>query len=137
MNREDFNELTYGDETIVEKIIRLRNEGYTVRFPEPNEVFIDLDSHDAHTNFYACLRNVQQLFKCRITYERASKSGISHSHIIVTFERELTPLERILLQALLGSDQMRELLALRDIWEGREKYASIFFEKEYKRDNDN
>jgi hypothetical protein len=54
-----------------------------------------------------------------------------HAHVVVTLERPVRDMrERIMLQALLGSDPMRELLSWRRLEDGADEDAiSLFFER--------
>lgn len=86
--------------------------------PKANELFIDLDSDDAWETFKA---NYNLLHKLRLDgkgtpvsyYTSApSRSKPEGRHVTVTCKRDLTPIERIAYQAVLGSDLRRELYSL-------------------------
>jgi hypothetical protein len=51
-----------------------------------------------------------------------------NQHFTVTLKRNITPIERIALQAVLGSDPRREAHSLRR-WLAGEKNPTLFFEK--------
>lgn len=53
-------------------------------------------------------------------------SASGNTHIMLTCSREFTPCERVALQAILGSDPMRELLNLRRVWCGAEDTIALF-----------
>lgn len=111
-------------EDAVEKAKRL---GLKLVLPEPDEVFVDLDSDAELTVFQGRLGLLQQLYpSASATYTRSVNN---HHHAYVTIP-ELAPIgdhERIAIQAALGSDPFREMLA---IYHGRAgyKYTSCFFE---------
>lgn len=84
-----------------------------VILPQPNELFLDLDSA-AHWAAYAfnlpkfALHIAGQLNE-KVT---ASKSGDENRrHVVLTLDKDVTPLERIMFQLMLGSDSKRELLS--------------------------
>lgn len=56
----------------------------------------------------------------------AWRSSSGNTHIMIAFAREFTLLERIALQAILGSDPMRELLNLRRCWCEAEDPIALF-----------
>lgn len=53
-------------------------------------------------------------------------SASGNTHIMLTLSREFTSHERIAIQAMLGSDPMRELLNLRRVWCGAEDPIALF-----------
>lgn len=97
--------------------------------PQPNELFVDLDVQ-------ADLRVLEHLLKVLehngveavITRNTPSRTA-GHAHVVVRVDRVLTPLERIALQACLGSDRKRELLALLRVWAGVSYAPTVFFEE--------
>lgn len=56
----------------------------------------------------------------------AWSSSSDNTHIMLTCTREFTPCERIAIQAILGSDPMREMLNLRRVWCGAEEPIALF-----------
>lgn len=56
----------------------------------------------------------------------AWESTSGNTHIMLTLSRDLTLHERIAIQAMLGSDPMRELLNLRRVWCGAEDPIALF-----------
>lgn len=102
--------------------------------PKANELFIDLDSDDAWETFKA---NYNLLHKLRLDgkgtpvsyYTSApSRSKPEGRHVTVTCKRDLTPIERIAYQAVLGSDLRRELYSLWRIENG-DAIPTLFYEK--------
>ena len=113
-------------EDAVEKAARL---GMDLVIPKPDEIFVDLDCEDAR-----CIFESRLVIFCKlwdgVSYCITPSSSPGHYHAIVTVP-ELAPLsdhERIALQAALGSDCFREMLA---IFHGRAgyQYTLVFFEK--------
>ncbi len=78
--------------------------------PTPYQLFIDIDSAAAFKVFKEQFELLNEMLLA--TFEsKPSKSGGEHRHVIVTMPHKVTPLERIALQAMLGSDLKRELLS--------------------------
>lgn len=107
-----------------------KSKGLVLRSPAPNELFIDIDS-DAALREHARLMKAAPKGLVTSSYITPSPSGKSgHFHVVVTLSREVSSTERVMLQALFGSDLMRELLSWRRIQDGAEDNAvSLFFEK--------
>jgi hypothetical protein len=88
--------------------------GLVVRYPEPNELFVDIDSE-------AELRRFNDLFDIFLEHRdpdalhvaTPSPSGKpGRYHVVVRLSKPVADQrERIILQALLGSDTKRELIA--------------------------
>lgn len=110
-------------------------KGCTIRVAKPTELFLDLDSVEAK-------RRAEELVdlaveKSLIPFEsvewlRSSTEG--HFHAVVTLKEPMPIRERVLWQALLGSDQKRELLAQVDI--DYREYVSVLFRPLPAEDND-
>ena len=98
--------------------------------PSSSEVFVDIDSVEEFEEFTIRWKLAEKLWPKAGYRFTESSSGIGHYHIYVTIP-ELDPIdnfERIAVQAALGSDPFRELLA---VYHGRAGYVhtSVFFEK--------
>ena len=102
--------------------------------PTQSQVFVDIDSEEALETFQ---RQFELLltFAFRLDLDVDKMAQITpsqtpgHYHVVVECSRALTAQERIMLQALLGSDLKRELLGLKQIAFGLDEDASVFFEK--------
>lgn len=100
-----------------------------VVLPGPREVFVDLDTAaDLDIMDWGVRLLNREGYPCAVTDIHASKSGMPHRHATVTFERDLSPVERIGLQACLGSDRKREILSLLRVWSGTKRPPTCFFE---------
>ena len=79
-----------------------------IRIPKADELFIDIDNEQGYrvfTHLVALLPTVD-------SWEgKPSKSGLPHRHIVVKLKTQVSNLERIALQAILGSDRKHELLS--------------------------
>jgi hypothetical protein len=103
-------------------------KGCVIVLPGVREAFVDIDSLDAYAVFDKHAVKLAEVLP--FTYvRRPSPSGRDgHFHVTCTFERDLTPVERITIQAVLGSDLMRELLSFRRYVTG-DAAPTLFFEK--------
>ncbi len=103
-------------------------KGLVVVYPEPNELFIDIDSAE---DFAVFAKNVLVLGDLVVSHKSASSpSGKpGRLHVTVTLSRPVaSSIERIALQAALGSDRLHETLSLRIALAGGE-HPTVFFEK--------
>lgn len=116
--------------TYKQSIDKAAAAGLNVVIPAPNELFIDIDSDEAFDKF---------LYNRGLMYEHApgfiekviaapSKSGFPKRHVTVTLDRNITDVERIGLQAILGSDTKRETLSYLSCMHGH-IHPTLFFEK--------
>jgi hypothetical protein len=94
--------------------------GLKVIFPKDNELFIDIDSKEGMVIFEKNFLLLHKFIPSSYT-KIPSQSGGDHCHIIVDMSEGIKDESvRALLQACLGSDPTRELLA----------YARIFYSME-------
>lgn len=110
-------------ENAVDKAERL---GMALVIPGDDELFVDLDSKGALDLFDS---RFKQFIKVCPTARRqftTSKSGNWHVYVTVPGSK-FTMEQRIALQAALGSDPLREMIAVFHHAEGYE-YPSVFFE---------
>lgn len=108
-------------------LARAEEEGYEIVYPKDDELLIDLDSKEQHDKFYRDLSLLQSYFVAYVTKDAPSKTP-GHRHVTVKVDRPLTILERIALQAALGSDNRREIHSLIDHFNGLDR-PSLFFER--------
>lgn len=99
-----------------------------VVYPKPNQLFLDIDDDEALAKF----DKVSSLLAAKYGggYHHTitpSRSGGTHRHVTITLEKDVTPMERITLQAILGSDPLRELLSLDRLKAGCPN-PTLFFE---------
>lgn len=106
-----------------------RENGLWVVLPKAAELQIDIDSNAAFTTFEDNYEMARELGLGVKGYSvRPSKSGGERRHATVTMYAPLeSPLQRIALQALLGSDLKRELFSYARLQEG-EAIPTLFFE---------
>ncbi len=84
--------------------------GKVVVYPNRYQLFVDIDSDTDHMRFNDLVAILEQ--SERITHFAFPSKTPGHCHIIVTLDREISPWERVALQAAMGSDRKRELLAI-------------------------
>ena len=106
-----------------------RKLGRKVVLPGPRDLFVDIDTEADYLWLKAQLNTLAALpFGIRIMRELPSKSGLPRRHVYLKTTRVLTPVERIALQACLGSDRKRELLSMMRVYLETKRPATIFFE---------
>lgn len=93
--------------------------GCEVRYPTPSQLFVDIDNEQSWAMFQMVWGKLRRhLFslsscKCFPGYTVSpSKSGGDRRHVVVEMGMELSEEVRIGLQAVLGSDPMREMISL-------------------------
>lgn len=97
----------------------------TVRYPAENELFLDIDTDEDYKILIHNADVLGNLVSGILT--TISKSGLPHRHVVVTLSTHVTQLERILLQACLGSDRKHELLSYLAALDGNAQ-PTVFFE---------
>ena len=98
-----------------------------VLFPKDNQLFLDIDNNEDRNVFNRNRELVDEVYGIVDVQERSSRSK-GHVHLIVNLRVSVTPLGRIALQAILGSDRRREAHSLRRLEDG-EARPTLFFEK--------
>jgi hypothetical protein len=109
--------------------MQAESNGNVVVLPRPHELFIDIDNDANEHTFHVNLTKIADYVGISGWDWAPSKSGEpERKHITVQLNRDVTPLERILLQAVLGSDLRRELLSYCR-WTMDDPNPTLFFEK--------
>ena len=96
-------------------------------YPEDRDLFIDIDD-DASLNTYLEMGRVLHENGFYFTETKRTRSAGGNTHIYAKFTKQLTDLERVLLQACLGSDRKRELLSFLRIVLRLDRAPTVFFE---------
>lgn len=103
--------------------------GLVVVTPGPRQLFVDIDS-DADNAYLE--KQIARLISNGVTIvatgDTPSKSGLPKRHVTLEVDHDLTDIERIALQACLGSDRVREILSLCRVYKGISP-ATVFFER--------
>lgn len=116
-------------ETKTDKYIeQCLSEGLEIIYPNEHELFIDIDSEEDYQRFKDSFEKLSWNINAKIKRDTPSKSGLPNRHIVVEMPYYLNPLERIALQAILGSDPKRELLSYISLKDDAET-PTIFAEK--------
>lgn len=94
---------------------RMIAQGYAIVLPKPNELQIDIDTDEQFAIFERASESMARnwwldsgMYSIEIN---PSKSGLPSRHVTITLPFDVTPWQRVALQASLGSDPMRELLS--------------------------
>jgi len=102
----------YAFSTLLEPAtVRMEKLGRVVVYPKPNEIQLDIDTEEAFDRFLKTYKIAKRLLVFTKDPEiKSSASGKEgHRHVTLFMEEEVGDLERIALQAILGSDGNREL----------------------------
>lgn len=106
-------------------------KGCFVVYPQPNELFIDLDDPDDEGFMHDQIARLRRYFPGGdvLVKMAPSKSGGGRQHVTITLPRPVKDAaERILLQACLGSDRVRELLSWARLETNATPHPTVFFE---------
>jgi hypothetical protein len=109
------------------------SEGLTVRLPEANELLIDIDNEHSFMLFMKQIEIVKKYIGTKPRFNDGSyvvtesRHGLPGRHIVVTLDHDITETERLLLQACLGSDRVRELLGYVQMKNG-DAHPTLFLE---------
>ena len=100
-----------------------------VVLPDNNQLLLDIDNDYDRGVFEQNRDIIDTFYGILSTSEGPSRSGKSGKrHIIVTLRTPVSPLERIALQAILGSDRRREAHSIRRLAQS-DPNVTLFFEK--------
>lgn len=108
---------------------RASRENLLVAVPGISELFIDIDNEHGLSQFETQYRVLLKFRpRAQVTRNTPSPSGEpGHFHIVVDLGESVDPLERCLLQAILGSDPKRELLSWQRL-NNQDEVPTLFFE---------
>ena len=86
------------------------NDGLNAIFPKDTELQIDIDNEHSFQMFEKQRLILNRFVPIKDIKIEPSRSGLPKRHITVTLFDSITQIERLALQAMLGSDRVRELL---------------------------
>jgi hypothetical protein len=109
-------------------IDQAEREGLLVVYPKDNEIMIDIDNGHSLQLFQKQMDIVKKYIGVLGVEQHPSKSGEGKWHITVTLATTVTPLERLALQAMLGSDRVRELLGYVE-YKNNDPTSTLFLER--------
>ena len=102
-----------------------------IRLPADNELFVDIDSEDAWKQFEHVWPVMKKHYAMRYK-STPSRSGLPKRHVVITLASDKhTLLEKIAMQAALGSDGRRETISIVRAL-AREDNVVVFFEPKVK-----
>jgi hypothetical protein len=100
-----------------------------VVFPEENQLFIDIDDYRSMEEFSRNRDIIHEVYGIVETRVSDSRSGYPKRHLVVVLNKKITSvMERLALQAILGSDRRREANSLRRYILDGELTPTLFFE---------
>lgn len=105
-----------------------RKEGLRVVLPRKGQLLIDIDTDADFAVFEQNLPLIKPLYPYTGHIVTPSRSKPEGRHITVHLNVSLTPMERIALQAVLGSDRRREAYSIERL-KNDDVTPTIFFEK--------
>lgn len=120
-----YNARDWIDRPIDEVIREKENEGYIVYQGNEFQLLLDLDTGDAIAQYQDRLPLARRLFNVTVREEWLSKSG--GLHVLLECPEALSPEARLLIQACLGSDPVREMLGLMRIMRQGIQNPSLLF----------
>ena len=100
--------------------------GLTIVVPEPNQLQLDIDSPKLPANYAEQLEILGCIRKITSVRQTTSKSG--NIHVYIDLDGPIAPVERVLLQACMGSDQKRELLTFLNMQSPDNKRPQFLYE---------
>jgi hypothetical protein len=103
-------------------------ENLNVVFPKANELQIDIDNEHSFTIFNMMSEILERHYGIQSIRVKPSRSGLPKRHVTVTLWKDVTNMERIALQACMGSDRVREA-PQRHSGANGDPHATLFLEK--------
>lgn len=103
--------------------------GFKIIRGKPDKLLLDLDDNDAMIAFNDTLPFVLEMLESidiQLVKRRQWKSKSSGQHVVLYLSGELPVLERIALQAILGSDRKKEMYSLLRLRQGTEEPSLLF-----------
>jgi len=118
-----------GNFTSVTAFDQARRENLEVVVPTSRQLFIDIDNDLGSVIYERNFAKFSDFYHVVEYHESPSKSGTEgKKHITLTLEQPVEPIERLILQAFLGSDLTREFLGLQRVKVG-DGVPTLFLEK--------
>jgi len=101
--------------------------GLNVVYPADDELLLDIDSN-ADAEWLVQMLDVLRENDESVEVEKTTTSKSGNLHVYIKMDRKLSSIERVALQACLGSDRKRELLSVLRIWY-TDRAPTVLFEK--------
>lgn len=93
---------------------------------ERTQLKLDYDSENWFQLYQERMRKLLWVLEIKVIKERFYKSSGGNHHVRVWLDKLLSPWEVIILQAVLGSDPIRELFNLRRVNRGQRNWNLLF-----------
>ena len=105
-------------------------KGLVIVAPGDRQLFVDIDDWESMGVFSRLVEVLNKFRPCTWRTAASPSRKVGRFHVTVTFTDgpPLTNLERIALQAMLGSDRLHELLSYRSHFAG-DPTPTVFFER--------
>lgn len=104
--------------------------GFFVVRTAPNLLLLDIDTKEAYQHYLKMFPIVNKQIKIVKIGQWSSKSGKGRRHIVLQTAKALPVVQRMLLQAILGSDLKRELWDLQRVWDQEDNPVVLFKPKQ-------
>lgn len=105
-----------------------KSDDMKIVFPEQNQLQIDIDDEVAFIHYLAMKDDLKRFYTLTNEEIHPSQFGLPKRHITLTLAEVVSPIERSLLQACLGSDRRREFFSLFRMANG-DPHPTLFVEK--------
>jgi hypothetical protein len=107
-------------------IAEAESKGFAIVRGDSRTLLLDLDTADDIKHFARVHGALKSFLKFTIVERWPSKSGAGE-HVVIKIDRDLSAMERVLLQACLGSDRLHEMLSLATgLWQGNTEPTVLF-----------
>lgn len=126
---QDYEALTtYAHPNSQRALDEAQKDNLNVVFPMANQLQIDIDNEHSYAVYQKMFEIIDRHYGVRSTSDKPSRSGLPKRHITLTLNQNVTNMERIALQACMGSDRVREILSVVQEASG-DPHATLFLEK--------
>jgi hypothetical protein len=109
-------------------VVVAAHENLDVVYPKDNQLLIDIDNQHSFLLYHKQMDIMRKYLGATEEAIAPSRNGGEGRHITVTLDHPITELERIALQACLGSDRVRELLGFVQ-YKNNDPHPTLFLEK--------
>lgn len=104
---------------------KARSLGLAYKVATPTQLLLDLDTEHQKAQYAWMLPYLTRYLHVTVDRVTPGRTG-KGQHVYLTLPHPLSDVERLLLQAILGSDPMREWLGLLRVWGGAKDPIQLF-----------
>ena len=109
---------------------RAKKEGFEIVYPTPFQLQIDIDDEHSYNVYKAMFPLIEKYYGVEEVSDEPSRGNKKNKrHVTITLKERISRLERIALQACLGSDRVREFLGILQE-RNHDPHPTLLFEKE-------